>query len=82
MVTKSGTNLFHGDVFEFARHHKFNSTSPFAAVDPTTGKRRTDGLVRNQYGGTLGGPIATDRIFSSAPIRTRVRRRRRPTSSR
>jgi Carboxypeptidase regulatory-like domain len=63
VVTKSGTNLFHGDVFEFARHHKFNSTSPFAAVDPTTGKRRSDGLVRNQYGGTLGGPIATDRIF-------------------
>jgi hypothetical protein len=63
VVTKSGTNLLHGDVFEFARHHRFNATSPFAAVNPQTGERRSDGLVRNQYGGTLGGPIATDRIF-------------------
>jgi hypothetical protein len=63
VVTKSGTNLFHGDLFEFARHHSFNATSPFAAVDRVTGKRRHDGLVRNQFGGTVGGPIATDRIF-------------------
>jgi hypothetical protein len=63
LVTKAGTNLLHGDLFEFHRHHRFNSTSPFAAVDPATGKRRSDGLVRNQFGGTLGGPIATDRIF-------------------
>ena len=63
VVTKAGTNLFHGDLFEFARHHRFNATSPFAAVDPTTGKRRSDGLVRNQFGGTIGGPIARDRLF-------------------
>jgi hypothetical protein len=63
VVTKSGTNLLHGDLFEFARHHRFNATSPFAAIDAATGKRRNDGLVRNQYGGTLGGPVATDRIF-------------------
>jgi hypothetical protein len=63
VVTKAGTNLFHGDIFEFARHHRFNATSPFAAVDPQTGKRRNDGLVRNQFGGTLGGPVAADRIF-------------------
>ena len=39
VVTKSGTNLLHGDVFEFARHHRFNATSPFAGIDP--GDRRT-----------------------------------------
>jgi len=27
-VTKSGTNLLHGDLFEFARHHRFNATAP------------------------------------------------------
>src|SRR5918996_1300255 len=59
IATKSGTNAFHGDLFEFARHHRFNSTSPFAAIDRATGKRASDGLVRNQYGGTVGGPIAT-----------------------
>src|SRR5687767_6188191 len=63
IATKSGTNLFHGDLFEFTRHHRFNATSPFAAVDPATGERRGDGLVRNQFGGTLGGPIVTDRVF-------------------
>ena len=30
-VTKSGTNLFHGDLFEFVRHHRFNATNPFNA---------------------------------------------------
>ena len=63
VVTKAGTNLFRGDLFEFARHHRFNATSPFAAINPATGERRGDGLVRSQFGGTLGGPIATDRIF-------------------
>jgi hypothetical protein len=63
VVTKSGTNLFHGDAFEFARHHRFNAPSYFAAVDPVTGKKASDGLVRNQFGGTLGGPVVRDRVF-------------------
>ena len=63
VVTKSGTNLFHGDLFEFARNHRFNATNPFSARDPQTGLRRDDGLKRNQFGGTLGGPIATDKLF-------------------
>jgi hypothetical protein len=63
VVTKSGTNLFHGDLFEFARHHRFNAPSYFAAVDPATGKKQSDGLVRNQFGGTLGGPVVRDRVF-------------------
>jgi hypothetical protein len=62
-VTKSGTNLFHGDLFEFVRDHRFNATDPFARVDPATGKRVSDGLNRHQFGGTLGGPIRTDRMF-------------------
>src|SRR4029453_5998758 len=63
IATKSGTNQFHGDLFEFARHHNFNATSPFAAISQRTGKRADDGLVRNQFGGLLGGPIVRDRIF-------------------
>jgi len=62
-ATKAGTNSFHGDVFEFARNHRFNATSPFAAINKQTGKRFDDGLVRNQFGGVLGGPIVKDRIF-------------------
>jgi hypothetical protein len=63
VVTKSGTNLLHGDLFEFVRNHRFNATNRFNAIDPVTGKRQGDGLSRNQYGGTLGGPVATDRVF-------------------
>ncbi len=62
-VTKSGTNVFHGDLFEFLRNHRFNATNRFNAVDPTTGKRADDGLSRNQYGGTFGGPLRTDKLF-------------------
>jgi hypothetical protein len=62
-VTKSGTNLFHGDLFEFWRNHRFNAKDAFAAIDPATGERVGDGLNRNQFGGTLGGPIRQDRIF-------------------
>jgi hypothetical protein len=63
LATKAGTNLFHGSAFEFARHHRFNATSPFAGVNAATGERNSDGLVRNQFGGVIGGPIVRDRIF-------------------
>src|SRR5688500_694269 len=61
-VTKSGTNTLHGNAFEFLRDKRFNATDPFASIGPD-GKRRDDGLQRNQFGGTLGGPIARDRLF-------------------
>ncbi len=54
-VTKSGTNQFHGDLFEFVRNGKFNARNFFAA--------RRDTLKRNQFGGVLGGPIVQDKLF-------------------
>src|SRR5258705_4642061 len=62
-VTKSGTNSFHGNAFEFLRDHRFNATNPFAAINPATGKRRDDGLLPNQFGGTMGGPIVQNKLF-------------------
>src|SRR5687768_7973534 len=62
-VTKSGTNNLHGNAFEFVRDKRFNAKDPFAAIDPKTGERKNDGLVRNQFGGTLGGPVVRDRLF-------------------
>src|SRR3989454_1934644 len=58
-VTKSGTNQFHGDLFEFVRNDLFNATSYFAAVNQKTGKKVHSSLKRNQFGGTIGGPVIT-----------------------
>jgi hypothetical protein len=55
MVTKSGTNGLHGDLFEFVRNGDVNARNFFAPVH--------DSLKRNQYGGTLGGKIIRDRLF-------------------
>src|ERR1700704_6121833 len=55
VVTKSGTNQFHGNLFEFVRNGNFNARNFFAA--------RQDTLRRNQFGGTIGGPIKKDKIF-------------------
>ena len=61
-VTKSGTNSFHGNGFEFFRDSRFNATSPFAPTGPD-GKQVKDGLSKNQFGGTLGGPMVPDKLF-------------------
>ncbi len=61
-VTKSGTNLLHGTLFEFLRDKRFNSKAYFAPIGPD-GKRLDDGLKRNQPGGVVGGPIVKDRLF-------------------
>jgi hypothetical protein len=62
-VTKSGTNQFHGDLFEFVRNDLLNATNITAAVDPKTGKRVHSTLKRNQFGGTIGGPLRKDKLF-------------------
>ena len=61
-VTRSGTNRFSGNLFEFLRDHRFNATNPFALVKPN-GKLQDDGLQRNQFGGTFGGPIVRNKLF-------------------
>ena len=61
-VTKSGTNRFSGNGFEFLRHHSLNAKSPFAG-NGRDGKRLDDGLKRSQFGGTLGGPVLRDKLF-------------------
>jgi len=61
-VTKSGTNRFRGNLFEFYRDKRFNATNHFAPIGPD-GRRLDDGLHRNQFGGTLGGPIVPNRLF-------------------
>jgi hypothetical protein len=61
-VTKSGTNALHGGGFEFLRDRRFNAPEHFAEFGPD-GKQLDDGLRRNQFGGTIGGPIIRDKLF-------------------
>jgi hypothetical protein len=55
IVTKSGTNAFHGDLYDFFRNSAFDARNFFAVT--------TEPLHRNQYGVTFGGPIRKDKDF-------------------
>ncbi len=52
--TKSGTNSLHGDGFYYFRDQKFNAALPGDSTNP---------FQRNQFGGSLGGPIVKDKLF-------------------
>jgi len=62
--TKSGTNNLHGSAFEFHQDDRTQSANPFTQTqpDPLTG-RLIPKTNRNQFGGSLGGPIKKDRVF-------------------
>ena len=60
-VTKSGTNQFHGDLFEFLRNGDLNANDFFN--NSARPYRPRDTLKRNQFGGTIGGPIRKDKLF-------------------
>jgi len=55
VITKSGSNEFHGDVFEFLRNTTLDARNYFS---PTRGS-----FDQNQFGGTLGGPVRRNKIF-------------------
>ena len=59
VVTKSGTNDWHGSAFEYFRDESLNSNTPILTA---RGAKRPK-LQINQFGGTLGGPIKRDRAF-------------------
>jgi hypothetical protein len=78
VITKSGTNAFHGDAFEYVRNYIFDSrNTAFAAASPldyptlppasaaaaALAASPLDNLKRNQFGGTVGGPIKKDKLF-------------------
>jgi hypothetical protein len=66
VVTKSGTNSFHGGAYEFGRWNSFGGARDWfnRAVDPTSGQRQPmDPYIRHQFGYTFGGPIHKDKTF-------------------
>lgn len=58
VVTRSGTNAYHGTAFEFIRNNYINATNFYSSTP--------DFLHQNQYGGTFGGPIKRDKLFAFA----------------
>jgi hypothetical protein len=71
-VTKSGTNNIHGDAFEFLRNGVFDARNFFAASRDT--------LKRNQFGGTIGGPIKKNKLFFFAGFQGTTTRTAPPTN--
>ena len=55
VITKSGTNQFHGSVFEFLRNTDLDAKTYFNSTRGT--------LIRNQFGGSAGGPVIKNRLF-------------------
>ncbi len=63
--TKSGTNDFHGSAFEFLQRDKFRARNPFSepdVVNPLTGRVLPE-TKRDQFGGSIGGPIVKNKWF-------------------
>jgi len=70
VITKSGTNQWHGDLFEFLRNDKLNASNFF---ESQTGLKATYKL--NQFGGTVGGPIKTNKTFVFGSVQISRERR-------
>ena len=72
IITKSGTNAFKGSAFDFVRDYHFNARNAFAAT--------RDSLRRNQFGGTLGGPLVKNKAFFFGGYQGHVEKTNPPTS--
>jgi len=64
IITKSGTTQWHGDVFEYLRNRVFNAANYFT-YSAATNSKTVDPLKRNQFGGTVGGPLEIPHLFHS-----------------
>ena len=59
VITKSGSNAFHGSLYEFFQNDIFNARNPF---DPAPKFKKSE-FRQNDFGGSVGGPIIKDRTF-------------------
>lgn len=63
-ISKSGTNVLHGSVFEFMRNSRFDARNFFESRrNAGEDKAKPAPFSRNQFGGTVGGPITSNRVF-------------------
>ena len=64
IITKSGTSKYHGDMFEYVRNRALNAANYFT-YSAATNSKTVDPLKRNQFGGTVGGPLEIPHLFHS-----------------
>lgn len=67
VTTKSGSNKFHGSLFEFFRNTDLDASTPFVNATPK--------FNLNQFGGSFGGPIQKDKTFFFADYQAKMQRR-------
>jgi hypothetical protein len=63
VITKSGTNSWHGTAFEFFRNAQMNANGFFYNRDNPNSQKTKQVLNQNQFGGVIGGPIKKDKLF-------------------
>jgi hypothetical protein len=64
IITKSGTSKYHGDLFEFVRNRALDA-APYFSYNAATGRKTVDPLKRNQFGGTVGGPLSIPHLYKT-----------------
>jgi len=67
VTTKSGSNQFHGSIFEFFRNTKLDASTPFV--------NKTPQYNLNQFGGSFGGPIQKDKTFFFVDYQAKMQRK-------
>lgn len=71
VITKSGTNRFRGDVYDYYANSKFNARTN---VEKRTGFEEPAGFTRHQVGGGVGGPILQNKLFFYGLFQADIRR--------
>src|ERR1700736_2772111 len=71
LITKSGSNAFHGSLFEYFRNDKLDARNEFDGAKPSV-------LRLNQFGGSVGGPVVKDKLFFFAGMETLKQRTSQP----
>jgi hypothetical protein len=65
LVTRSGTNTYHGSGWEYFRNNNLDARNPFTDINPSTGAATAPAeFHQNEYGGTFGGPVRIPKLYN------------------
>src|SRR5579885_3261483 len=64
LLTKTGTNQYHGQIYDYLQNSSFNAAPFFRNADPSIpASGKVPGLHFNKFGGVVGGPVQKDKVF-------------------